>query len=81
MGKKDVSRFLQYKPTYKFVPFKGMVIYDPIDFIRTKLNLLAPRQISMHSGQWFMRRRFFKIYQNFPYIAPYWTPKGASPFI
>jgi len=21
------------------------------------------------------------IYQNFPYFAPYWAPKGASPFI
>jgi len=26
----------------------------------------------MHSGQWFMRRRFLKIYQNFHYFAPYW---------
>jgi len=22
-----------------------------------------------------------KIYQNFPYFAPYWAPKGTSPFI
>jgi len=28
-----------------------------------------------------MRRRFFKIYQIFPYFAPNWAPKGASPFI
>jgi len=35
----------------------------------------------MHSGWWFMRRRFFKIYQNCPYFAPYWAPKGASLFI
>jgi len=41
----------------------------------------APCQISMHSGQWFMRRRFLKIYQNCPYFAPYWTTKEASPFI
>jgi len=26
-----------------------------------------------------MRRRFFNIYQSFPYFAPYWAPKGASP--
>jgi len=31
----------------------------------------------MHSGWWFMRRRFLKIYQHFPY----WAPKGPSPFI
>jgi len=41
----------------------------------------TPCQISMHSGQWFMRRRFLKIYQKFPYFAPYWAPKGASRFI
>jgi len=41
----------------------------------------VPSQISMHSGQWFMRRRFFKIYQHFPYFAPYWAPKVANPFI
>jgi len=40
-----------------------------------------PCQISMHSGQWFMRRRLFKVYQNFPYFATHWAPKGASPFI
>jgi len=28
-----------------------------------------------------MIRRFLKIYQTFPYFAPYWAPKGASPFI
>jgi len=28
-----------------------------------------------------MRRTFFKIYQNFPFFAPYWAPKGASPCI
>jgi len=22
-----------------------------------------------------------KIYQNLPYFAPYWVPKGAYPFI
>jgi len=22
-----------------------------------------------------------KIYQKFPYFAPYWAPKGTSPFI
>jgi len=32
-GKKEVSKILLYKPIYKFVPFKGMVIYDPRDFI------------------------------------------------
>jgi len=26
-------------------------------------------------------RRFSKIYQNCHYFAPYWAPKGASPFI
>jgi len=36
------------------------------------LSLFIPR---------FMRRRFLKIYQNFPYFSPYWAPKGASPFI
>jgi len=25
-----------------------------------------------------MRRRFFKIYQHFPYFAPYWAPKGPE---
>jgi len=30
----------------------------------------TPCQISMHSGQWFMKRRFLKIYPNFPYSAP-----------
>jgi len=34
----------------------------------------------MHSGQWFMRR-FLKIYQNFPYFAPFWAPKGPAPLI
>jgi len=29
----------------------------------------APYQISMHSGQWFIRRRVLNIYQNFPYSA------------
>jgi len=27
-----------------------------------------------------MRRRFLKIYQMFPYFAPYWAPKAASSF-
>jgi len=35
----------------------------------------------MHSGQWFMRRKFLNIYQNFHYFDPDWDPKGASPFI
>jgi len=30
----------------------------------------APDQLSMHSGQWFMRR-FLKIYRNCSYFAPY----------
>jgi len=39
-------------------------------------------QISMHSGQWFMRRNFFDdLTKHFPYFAPYWAPKGASPYI
>jgi len=27
-----------------------------------------------------MRKTNLKIYQIFPYFAPYWTPKGVSPF-
>jgi len=41
----------------------------------------APCYISMHiciCGQWFIRRRFLKIYQNFPYFALYWAPIGAN---
>jgi len=26
-----------------------------------------------------MRRRFLKIYENVPYFAPYWAPKGPAP--
>jgi len=53
-------------------------MHDPRDFIWTKDT---PCQISMHFGWWFMRRRFLKIYQNFPYFASFWASKGASPFI
>jgi len=28
----------------------------------------------MRSGWWFIGRTFLKIYQNFPYFAPYWAP-------
>jgi len=31
------------------------------------------------SGQWFMTRRFLKIYQNFPYFATYGPQKGTAP--
>jgi len=53
---------------------KGVAIYDPKDFIWTKSPYPkdVPCQISMHSGQW------FKIYQQFPYFAPYWAPEVAA---
>jgi len=35
-------------------------------FEQTWISL--PYAKSMHSGWWFMGRRFLKIYQNFPYL-------------
>jgi len=60
----------------------GGAIHDPRYFIWTNLNLVVLRMLhtkSMHSDQWFMRRRFLKIYQNFPYFAPYCALKGPAP--
>jgi len=62
----------------------AQAVHDPRNFILTNFNPLSQRMILTSyqciPGQWFMRR-FFNIYQHFPYFAPYWAPKGASPFI
>jgi len=39
----------------------------------------AKYQYILASGSW--EEDFLKIYQNFPDFAPYWAPKGASPFL
>jgi len=38
----------------------------------------AQSQISMHSGQWFLRRRFLKICQNFTFLPFTWPPKRPA---
>jgi len=57
-----------------------MTLGNSFELFESPLPKDAPCQISMHFGQWFMRKTFLKIYQKFLF-APYWAPKEASLFI
>jgi len=37
--------------------------------------------LSINAFRPVVHEKSLKIYQNVPYVAPYWAPKGASPFI